>query len=552
MNQLFDGGAGDVDENGVLLGVTDSDVDYLVNKEGTVVSFVQERQLWNYNKESDELSLVFSYADGENPQNGYDQHKVQLVSIDKDGSTTFTVSGYVNRGSHEGEVGVSVYFYDINKNSVEEKVFIPSTKSYPVLANDPGKLLYYSHSSGKLYVMQEGTLYEVDLVHNTRTTLVTNLEEGQYVSSEDGHLLAYQKEGSINQATRIEVLNLSTGKGYQVDAGAEESIRPLGFIRNDFVFGTARSGDSGTTASGETVLPMYRLEIRNQNNETVKEYQTENVFILDVVFEHDMATLKRAVKNGDFYAYTSSDYITNNEEREESSITLETYTSELKGREMRITCEDGVEDSSPKLLKPQLTIAQDQMTLSFDSVSRKGTYYVYGYGKLQGIYQNAGYAVKRAAEFNGVAVTARLANVYESGNRPYAYEISDLKDTTVREGESTLEACMRMILATAGNEIDFREELAEGESILDFVNGEVAGEALELTDCKTEDVLYLIGQGTPVAALTGNGNTLLLTGYGRTSVRYLNPASGEEDTVTFEEMDRMVSASGNTFVGYTQ
>ena len=111
---------------------------------------------------------------------------------------------------------------------------------------------------------------------------------------------------------------------------------------------------------------------------------------------------------------------------------------------------------------------------------------------------------------------------------------------------------MRMILATAGNEIDFREELAEGESILDFVNGEVAGEALELTDCKTEDVLYLIGQGTPVAALTGNGNTLLLTGYGRTSVRYLNPASGEEDTVTFEEMDRMVSASGNTFVGYTQ
>lgn len=552
MNQLFDGGAGDVDENGVLLGVTDSDVDYLVNKEGTVVSFVQERQLWNYNKESDELSLVFSYADGENPQNGYDQHKVQLVSIDKDGSTTFTVSGYVNRGSHEGEVGVSVYFYDINKNSVEEKVFIPSTKSYPVLANDPGKLLYYSHSSGKLYVMQEGTLYEVDLVHNTRTTLVTNLEEGQYVSSEDGHLLAYQKEGSINQATRIEVLNLSTGKGYQVDAGAEESIRPLGFIRNDFVFGTARSGDSGTTASGETVLPMYRLEIRNQNNETVKEYQTENVFILDVVFEHDMATLKRAVKNGDFYAYTSSDYITNNEEREESSITLETYTGELKGREMRITCEDGVEDSSPKLLKPQLTIAQDQMTLSFDSVSRKGTYYVYGYGKLQGIYQNAGYAVKRAAEFNGVAVTARLANVYESGNRPYAYDISDLKDTTVREGESTLEACMRMILATAGNEIDFREELAEGESILDFVNGEVAGEALELTDCKTEDVLYLIGQGTPVAALTGNGNTLLLTGYGRTSVRYLNPASGEEDTVTFEEMDRMVSASGNTFVGYTQ
>lgn len=554
MNQLFEGNETDMDENGVLLGVTDSDVDYLINKEGTVVSFVQERELWNYNKEKDEMSLVFSYADrgSDNAQNAYDQHCVQLVSMDEDGSTTFTVSGYVNRGTHEGEVGVSVYYYDINKNSVEEKVFIPSTKSFSVLTNDPGKLLYYSNSSGKLYVMQEGTLYEVDLIHNTRTTLVTNLEEGQYVSSEDGHLLAYQKDGQINSATQIEVLNLSTGKGHQVKAGADESIRPLGFIRNDFVFGTARSGDSGTTASGETVLPMYRLEIRNQNNKTVKEYQIENTYILDVVFENDMATLKRAVKNGDFYAYTSADYITNNEEREESNITVKTYTSELKGREMRITYEDGVKDSSPKILKPQLTIAKDQMTLSFDSSSKKGTYYVYGYGELQGIYQNAGYAVRRAAEFNGVVVTSRLANVYQSGNKPSAYEITDLKDTGVREGESTLEACMRIILASDGNEIDFQKGMKDGESVIEFVNDQVSGEALELSDCKTEDVLYLISQGTPVAALTGNGNAVLLTGYGRTSVKYLNLSTQKEDTITFKEMDQMVNASGNTFVGYTQ
>lgn len=219
---------------------------------------------------------------------------------------------------------------------------------------------------------------------------------------------------------------------------------------------------------------------------------------------------------------------------------------------MRITYEDGVDDSSPKILKPQLTIAREQMTLSFDSPSRKGTYYVYGYGELQGIYQNAGYAVQRASEFSGVAVTSRLANVYESGNRPSAYEISDLGDTAVREGESTLEACMRIILASAGNEIDFQKDMEDGESIIDFIGSQVSGEALELSDCRTEDVLYLIGQGTPVAALTGNGNAVLLTGYSRTNVQYLNLSTQEVDTVTFEEMDQMVNASGNTFVGYTQ
>ena len=55
-----------------------------------------------------------------------------------------------------------------------------------------------------------------------------------------------------------------------------------------------------------------------------------------------------------------------------------------------------------------------------------------------------------------------------------------------------------------------------------------------------------------MAALTGNGNAVLLTGYSRTNVQYLNLSTQEVDTVTFEEMDQMVNASGNTFVGYTQ
>ena len=41
-------------------------------------------------------------------------------------------------------------------------------------------------------------------------------------------------------------------------------------------------------------------------------------------------------------------------------------------------------------------------------------------------------------------------------------------------------------------------------------------------------------------------------GYSRTNVQYLNLSTQEVDTVTFEEMDQMVNASGNTFVGYTQ
>lgn len=553
MNQLFDGNKQSLTEDGILLGVTDPDVDYLVNKEGTVVSFVQERELWNYNKEEDHLSCVFSYANAENQdvRNSLDHHSIQLVSMDQDGSTTFTVTGYVNRGPQEGKVGVAVYYYDINKNSVEEIVFIPSTKSDEVLESDPGKLVYYSNTSGKLYVMQDGTLYELDLIHDTRKTLVKSLDQGQYVSSQDGHLLAYQKKGEINSATEIEVLNLATGKGYKVTAGENESIRPLGFIRNDFVYGTAKQGDLGVTASGETVVPMYKLEIRNQRNETVKTYQENNVFVLEVVFEDDMATLKRAVKSGNTYNYVAADYITNNEEREESNIYLDSYTSETRGTQIRLAYEDGIEDTSPKILQPKFSMTEGQMTLSFDSAEKKGTYYVYAFGKLQGIYQNAGYAVKKADDMDGVAVTSRLAYVYERGNKPVSYQISELGDTAVKEGENALETCMRIIMQLQKLNVEF-QDIKDGESVIDHINSTVAGEALELSDCTAEQITYLVGQGIPVAALTGNGNAVLLTGYDKTTVTYFDVASQSEKTVTLERMDEMTKPAGNTYIGYTK
>lgn len=554
MNQIFDGNKTCLSEEGILLGITNPNVDYLVNREGNVVSFVQERELWNYNKDEDKLSLVFSYADSEkeDERNSFDHHSIQLVSIDADGSTTFTVTGYVNRGPQEGKVGVAVYYYDINKNSVEEKVFIPSTKSYSVLSSDPGKLVYYSKTSGKLYVMQDGTLYEVDLIHDTRTTLVKNLDQGQYVSSQDGHLLAYQKKGKINSATEIEVLNLATGKGYKVSAGENESIRPLGFIRNDFMYGTAKQGDSGTTASGEIVLPMYKLEIRNQSNEIVKTYQQENTFVLDVVFENDMAMLKRAVKSGDTYNYIAADYITNNEEREESNISLESYSSETRGTLMRLTYEDGIEDTSPKILEPKFSMSKGQMTLSFDSAAKKGTYYVYALGKLEGIYENAGYALQKADEMNGVAVTTRLAYVYERGNKPTTYQITDLGNTAVEDGESALETCMRIIMKLQKVDVSFQKEQKDGESIIDYINSTASGEALELSDCTTEQITYLIGRGIPVAALLGNGNAVLLTGYDKTTVTYFDVTAQAEKTVSLSKMDEMTKPSGNTFVGYTK
>ncbi len=105
--------------------------------------------------------------------------------------------------------------------------------------------------------------------------------------------------------------------------------------------------------SGEEITPMERLEIISSKNEVVKTYQADNIYISDIIVEKNMVTVNRVTKNGDLYTGTTQDYITNNEEKNQSSITAEAYLSETKGREMRLTFEEGISDQQPKVLRPR-------------------------------------------------------------------------------------------------------------------------------------------------------------------------------------------------------
>lgn len=66
-------------EKGLLLGIASYDVPYMVNDDGTIVSFVQANELWNYNQEKDELSLLFQfYGCGEYGCQKYDGYCMRL------------------------------------------------------------------------------------------------------------------------------------------------------------------------------------------------------------------------------------------------------------------------------------------------------------------------------------------------------------------------------------------------------------------------------------------------------------------------------------------
>lgn len=530
MEQVFDGSKQVLSEKGVLLGITSSDVPYQVNSDGTIVSFVQANELWIYNRDKDELSLLFSFRDAENAdvRNKVSDHSIQILGMDKDGNTTFAVSGYMNRGNHEGQVGVDIYYYDIETNSIEEKAFIPSNKSAAVAEQELGKLAYYSTKLNCLYIIVGGSLYEIDVDKNQEEVVAADLKDRQYATSESGQWMAYQTGDSVDTSAQVVVKNFYSGEEYTVEADEEECIVPLGFVGDDFVYGLARQSEVGETISGELAVPMYVVEIRSAENEVIKTYDTGENYVLDAQISGGMITLSRARKSGDIYTEIDADYISSNKEKEESNITLESYVTDLKETQMRLTFLDGISDKNPKVLKPKQVLQDDPALPSFDEEAAESGCYVYGLGRLQGIYRKAGTAIQKADNVSGVVIASNGQYIWERGNRYLTYLIS---------GQDELLASLQ-------------NQLAAGTPAIDVVN-EISGDkGIELTGCSTEQVLYLINKGTPVIGVRDGESSVILIGYDENNVTFIDASSGEQQTVPIEQMDQMMESGGSAYIGY--
>ena len=549
MQQIFSGGSDALSENGILLGIASEDVQYETNTDETMVAFVQDRDLWLYNKETGELSQIFSFAnrEGRDARSRNDQHAVRIVSMDDGGNLAFAVYGYMNRGNHEGEVGVAIYYYSVNRNTIEEKAFIPSTKSYAIAADELGKMVYYNHDQSMLYVLADGTLYQIDLDNDEQTTLAEGLTEEQYAVSDDGRLMAYQTTGSSGDSEEntgensgennadassdtagsgLCVMNLRSGDTYTIDAGEGETVRPLGFINGDFVFGKARSADAGVTVAGEEISPMYEIEIRNSDNKTEAQYSFEDqgIYTTDILIDGNLLTLNRVVKEGDTYNSTSQEYITNNQERKESAVSLETYATDVKETQVRMTFADGIGNAEPELVKPGQIASREPLTVTLSGGDSGEKFYVYGMGELVAVYDRAGYAVQKANEVSGVVISSNQQYVWERGNRDLVYS-TDAAAFGKESGETSLAACERYMEQYEAHQID-------------------------LTGCTLDQVLYVINRGCPVIALIDADHAVLLTGYTTTDITYIDPDDGGSHTVGMSTMASQTESSGNVFIGY--
>ena len=551
LEEIFDTTNVVLSSKGIILGLADKNLKYKVNEDGTVVAFVQANELWNYNKEQDAFTLVFSFAAAEKPdvRNHTANHSIQLLSMGADGSMTFSVCGYMNRGIHEGESGIAIYYYDLPKNIVEEVAFIPSTQSRLVIEKELNELAFYNKEQDVLYTMVDGTLLKQAFKEKERTVLIEDLQKNQYVASNDGRLLAYQKTEDGKLET--EIWDFSEDKKRTVTMETGEFVIPLGFMGSDFVYGVSKTGDAGVDVLGSTVQGMNRLEIINENNKIVKTYQKAGVYILGVSIGSNQITMKQGIKSGNVYKETAEDYITNNETSGNEKVKLDSYWTDLKQTQYRLVFSAGIKDKKAKTMKSQQMLLESSNVLEFKKNEDTPYYYVYGLGEQKGIFENGGDAILLADALSGVVISPGQNYAWEDGNRVSWYRNFEVSRFTPNAGETTLMACARKVLAYEGKKVDVASETGT-TSVEEVMQKHLGKEVLRFRGCSSKAMCYLIDKGVPVIAMKDGSNAILLIGYDAKTVTYVEPNSGSIFTSTFEKVDEMLQGSGRTFLAYAR
>lgn len=537
----------------ILLGITGTDIPLMESADGSNVVFVVDKQLYSYNEATNKLAVIFSFYDEENAdvRSIYDEHAIRILDITEGGDVSFAVYGYMNRGRHEGEVGIQIYTYSSALNTIEENVYIPYNKDFAVLKPQMEQLLYLNRDQ-KLYLMLEDVVYEIDLINKTYYPLVeSTIDDGLQVS-EDNRIIVWQEGEDIYHSNQLNVRNLNTEKESVISVDAGDAIRPLGFIGEDIIYGVARATDVHRENSGRIFFPMYRICICDSNGYVLKEYSQENMYVVDCEVDANQITLDRVELDAKGnYREASQDHIMNNVETETFQYKIVAPSIDTYERYVQIQTRESIDSKTLQILTPKEVVFEGGRELVLESESQALKYYVYGAYGVEGIYTSPAKAVELANNISGVVVNQDGNPVWKKGNRVPRNQIMAITEQKVTEEKNSLAVCLDTMLSHQGIMRNTELLLAEGQSVMEILEGNLEGaQILDLAGCELDAVLYYVNQDIPVLALLDNGEAVLITGFNEFNIVVMNPSDGTLSKKGMNDSAEWFRENGNNFVTY--
>ncbi|MCM1120183.1 MAG: hypothetical protein NC543_12590 [bacterium] len=538
----------------IMLGIVGEDVALLESEDGNIVVFEAAGRLCSYNAASNRLALLFSFYE-DTSQNAkpqwdardlYQQYGLKILGVDEGNNVQFAVYGYMNRGRHEGEVGIQLYTYNSAHNTIEEIVYIPYDKSYEILAAELEQLLYMNRE-GKLYLYLNHGIYEVNTLERTSERIaLVETDEAMVISDNHKIIVWWQEQG-------LQMMDLGTEQLLQIEVGADEIARPLGFMGEDIIYGVARREDVVADAVGRQIFPMYQVCIRNSSGKLMKAYEQENIYTLSCRVEENQIILERVLRREDgSYVNTTREQIMNSAPQETGRNQLVIAAVDVYEKLVQLQVRDEINVKGLQVLTPKEVVFEGGRNVDLQTDIRQERYYVYDLGRIEGIYYEPAQAINQANACFGVVVNDRGRTIWIRGNRAVRNQIMAIKAPAMMEEKSSLAVCLDTMLELEGIVRNTEQQLRRGRTALQILEQELDGKAqvMDLSGCSLDAMLYFINQDIPVLAIQRSGEAVLLTGFNEFNVVVMEPSSGKLYKKGMNDTREWMEENGNPFIAY--
>ena len=555
MNQIIDVRADIYTAGTVRLGIQSNMPKLCESANGDVVAFVNEDRVFCMNTSTNSLSYLYGTYDTGNfdVRTIRDVSDIEILKVDETGNITFMVYGYMSRGEHEGNVGISVYYYNSLYNAVEELVFIPYDKSYEILQSEIKKLAYLSKENA-LYFILNCNVYRVDLNSRYYDIIASNMEEGTYEVSDDHHMILLQQGKDKYQSSELMLINLNTQNSNTIEAEEGAYLMPLGFMGDDVIYGVARQEDIIKEASGTVLFPMQKVIIRNEIGEVLKVYEQEGIYVIGGEIAGNQLILNRiAINEKGKYEYIEPDQILNNKIGEEMHNTLSEPMTQTYEKIMQINLAQDIKVKGLKIKTPKQMMYEGERILALSTDDIPKQYYVFSLHGMSSITTNAASAVQLALQESGAVIDDKGEYIWSKGGLVLINQILAIKGEKQSDDRNSLAVCLDTILSLEGVVRNSALMLDSGMNAIEILTNNIEGiNVLELTGCSLESMKYYLNRDIPVLAMLSPDKAVLLVGYNATQIALMDPATGTIYKKSMSEASAWFAQNGNEFITYVK
>ena len=529
----------DRSNNRILLGIGSSQKQLISKNGGKKAAFVVQDELWYYDYQKSNMHKVFSFEgeDYRDSRNNYQKHAIQIMKMKNNGDIAFLVYGYMNRGKHEGENGISVYQYTASDQKIEELGFIPTQIQYDMMKNDIKKGAFLS-GSGQFYFYLDGAIYQVDLDSGKSKILAKNITDDMTVISENGML-------ALNQSkNKMKVVDLSTQKTEVITCKDDQVLRPIGFIEKDFIYGVGNKKEVVRNKDGSYMYPLTNVYIRN-NKKIVKEYGEDGTYITNTSVDGTTIALTHSKKSGNV------SYIRYKDKQESKAVLEYGYTGTRLNQLYLAFPDDVYIQTRPNYLSTNVEEQEDEIKIKFavnDNKYRDA--FVYTGGKLSGIYSNLKEAIKVAKQGGGVVVNYHQMYLWEKGVAQNYGKGSNIPMIKAKNKDETDIACILMMARSEGIKISYDKIKKMSGSTYDKLFKVFNKRAVNYSDCSIDDLVYAISKGRSFMAQRKNGTYVLVMSYNQTDLRYYDPTNGKSVKANRKKLESEFKQAGSVYYGY--